>query len=159
MVERIVMRRILLLGAFLSAAFSTPAVMYLGDGCGCCGEHAKYLRQNGFEVSQKKDNFRAHRDGFGVPNELVSCHSTLIEGYVVEGHVPIEAIRWLLDQKPNVVGVAVPEMPIGSPGMEQGGETEDYYVYVIKKMAKKSRLRFTTAGKSSKNIKISKERR
>ncbi len=137
MVERIVMRRILLLGAFLSAAFSTPAVMYLGDGCGCCGEHAKYLRQNGFEVSQKKDNFRAHRDGFGVPNELVSCHSTLIEGYVVEGHVPIEAIRWLLDQKPNVVGVAVPEMPIGSPGMEQGGETEDYYVYVIKKNGEK----------------------
>ena len=63
-----------------------------------------------------------------VPQPLQSCHTALVEGYVLEGHVPADAIRTLLDQKPDAVGLAVPGMPIGSPGMEMGDQTEPFDV-------------------------------
>ncbi len=127
-----------IIAAGVTAGFSAQkAVMYMGDGCGCCGHHAEYLRKQGFDVVFKKDNFRSVRDNLGVPAELESCHSTVIGGYVVEGHAPIEPIRWLLREKPKgVIGVAVGGMPVGAPGMEYGNETEDYYVIILNKNGK-----------------------
>ena len=110
-------------------AFATshpPVVVHRSPSCGCCGAWANYLRRAGFavtiinEVDLAPVKLRA-----GVPEGLQSCHTAFIEGYVVEGHVPIEAIEKMLASRPTILGVAVPEMPGGSPGMEVLGIKPD----------------------------------
>ncbi|MGZ3218326.1 DUF411 domain-containing protein [Paracoccus sp. T5] len=97
--------------------------------CGCCGAWIDHLREAGFTVEETlSDNVDAFKDQHAVPQPLRSCHTALVEGYVIEGHVPADAIRTLLDQKPEAVGLAVPGMPIGSPGMEMGDQTEPFEV-------------------------------
>ena len=71
---------------------------------------------------------KAIQDKYGVPQELASCHTAIVEGYVVEGHVPVDDIKKLLQTKPKIIGIAVPAMPIGTPGMEMGDEKEAYDV-------------------------------
>jgi hypothetical protein len=97
-----------------------------------------HLQKNGFSV-EKKDlfgkNFTDVKRKFGVPERLFSCHTALIEGYVIEGHVPADLIHKLLKEKPPVVGLAVPGMPVGSPGME-GGKPEPYEVFTFDKNGK-----------------------
>ena len=97
-----------------------------------------HLQKNGFSV-EKKDlfgkNFTDVKRKFGVPERLFSCHTALIEGYVIEGHVPADLIHKLLKEKPAVVGLAVPGMPVGSPGME-GGKPEPYEVFTFDKNGK-----------------------
>ena len=98
-------------------------------GCGCCGAWIDHLRDSGFAVEETlSDDVEAFKDQHAVPQPLRSCHTALVEGYVIEGHVPAEAIRTLLDQRPDVLGLAVPGMPIGSPGMEMGDQTEPFEV-------------------------------
>lgn len=86
--------------------------------CGCCGEYIAILRQRGADVAviDSQDTASVKRD-LGVPMSAWSCHTTVIEGYAVEGHVPLEAIERLLDERPEVDGIALPGMPAGSPGM------------------------------------------
>lgn len=98
-----------------------PASIYMSRSCGCCGEWVKHLRANGFEVhAQYVDDVTAVKRRHGVPQELWSCHTGLIGGYAIEGHVPAADIRRLLRERPDSKGLAVPGMPIGAPGMEQG---------------------------------------
>ena len=97
--------------------------------CGCCGAWIDHLREAGFAVDvTMSDDVSSFKEQYGVPQALWSCHTALVEGYLIEGHVPAEAIRALLDQRPEAAGLAVPGMPIGSPGMEMGDETESFDV-------------------------------
>lgn len=97
--------------------------------CGCCGAWIDHLRESGFAVEETlSDDVEAFKDEQAVPQSLRSCHTALVDGYVIEGHVPADAIRILLDQRPDAGGLAVPDMPIGSPGMEMGGQSEPFEV-------------------------------
>ena len=91
--------------------------------------------ENGFEIVEHKTNAIIEtKNKYGVPLELSSCHTGIVGGYAIEGHVPAEEIKALLAAKPaDVVGISVPGMPLGSPGMEQGGIVEDYDVIAFKK--------------------------
>lgn len=102
------------------------ARMYSAPGCSCCSRYASYLRDNvDGDVSEVvRDDLDAVKREHGVPDELRSCHTLVVDEYVVEGHVPAAAIARLLDERPSVDGVAVPGMPAGSPGM--GGEVNGH---------------------------------
>jgi len=99
-------------------------VVYKTSTCGCCGGWVEHMRQAGFTVDARDvDNtelMRVKMDA-GVPGAMVTCHTALVDGYVVEGHVPAEQIKRLLAERPEVSGIAVPGMPMGSPGMEGPG--------------------------------------
>ena len=102
------------------AADSVHVVMHKNPGCGCCDLWAEHLRTYGFTVESIEDpkilNFKAERN---IPGPLMSCHTAIVDGYFVEGHVPANDILRLLKDKPeHVTGIAVPGMPLGSPGME-----------------------------------------
>ncbi|NJM35281.1 MAG: DUF411 domain-containing protein [Rhodomicrobium sp.] len=101
--------------------------------CGCCGAWADHLRAAGFPVKTvETQSLRAVKHRLGVPAELSSCHTAEVAGYVIEGHVPAPEIARLLREKPAGKGLAVPEMPIGSPGMEvEGSENETYDVLLF----------------------------
>lgn len=107
--------------------------VYKTPTCSCCGEYIKYLRDSGIraEVYNIHDTELVNlKKKLGVPDALWSCHTSLVEGYFVEGHVPLEAIVNLLKERPNASGIALPGMPPGSPGM--GGEKRgQYIIYII----------------------------
>lgn len=104
-----------------AASPSSEVRVYKSRGCGCCGEWEKHLRAHGFAVrSHFVDDIAAVKRELGVPDALASCHTALVAGYVVEGHVPAADVRRLLREKPAALGLAVPGMPAGSPGMEGG---------------------------------------
>ncbi len=103
-------------------------VVYKSPACGCCGQWVEHLRKSGFEVRvSSTEAMSAVKARFGVPAEMHSCHTALVGGYVIEGHVPASDIRRLLKDKPKVAGLAAPGMPLGSPGME-GPKSEPYSV-------------------------------
>ena len=115
----------------LSAA--EPAMtVYKTKTCGCCGKWVEHMRTNGFTVNVKEVESmdETHRQ-FGVPDKLVSCHTGIIAGYAVEGHVPAAEVRRMLKEKPKAKGLAVPGMPMGSPGMEQGPRKDTYFVLLF----------------------------
>lgn len=103
--------------------------MYKNPNCLCCGRWAAYLEENGFSVKEiPTDTLASVKKQQGVPNQLGSCHTALIEGYVVEGHVPAAAINKLLKERPDAKGIAAPGMPAQSPGMaEVPGPVEVYF--------------------------------
>jgi hypothetical protein len=115
-----------LLACVQSAAAATIEVVKSAS-CGCCSHWVEYLRAEGFEVRivEVEDVTPAARQA-GVPDDLRSCHTAAVEGYAIEGHVPAADIRRLLAERPEAAGIAVPGMPIGSPGMEQGDAREPY---------------------------------
>jgi hypothetical protein len=91
------------------------------------------LRQNGFEVTVKAtDDLPLIKRKYGVAEHLEGCHTTLIDGYVIEGHVPVVAINRLLDERPTITGISLPGMPAGSPGM-MGDKAEPFVIYEITK--------------------------
>jgi hypothetical protein len=99
--------------------------------CGCCGDYEEYLEGNGFEVtSVERDDVEVLKRELGMPQEMGSCHTSLVEGYFVEGHVPVEAIRELLAERPDIDGISLPGMPEGSPGMG-GTKSEPWVIYAI----------------------------
>lgn len=104
------------------------------NGCGCCLAWMEHLEDNGF-APKGEDMFAGLLVRFkldnGVPQRMVSCHTALIDGYVIEGHVPADDIRRLLNERPDAVGLAVPGMPLGSPGMDQSRWREAYDVFLI----------------------------
>ena len=92
--------------------------MYVNPQCGCCEGHAQYLRENGFEVTVTPTHTMSLiRKQHGVPEKFEGCHIALVDGYVVEGHVPASAIKKLLAERPRIKGISLPGMPEGSPGM------------------------------------------
>lgn len=116
-------------------AEATPIDVKKTNGCGCCLAWMDHLEENGFAPSGQ-DMFAGLLVRFkldsGVPQRMVSCHTGLIDGYVIEGHVPADDIRRLLSERPDAVGLAVPGMPLGSPGMDQSRWREAYDVFLIK---------------------------
>jgi hypothetical protein len=113
----------------LAALQDPPAIkVYKSPSCGCCGQWAEYLKQNGFRPEVvDMDDISAVKRFARVPDDLESCHTAMVERYVVEGHVPVEAIRKMLSERPKIIGIAVPGMPSGSPGMP-GGTRERFNV-------------------------------
>ncbi|GGX86284.1 hypothetical protein GCM10007160_11950 [Litchfieldella qijiaojingensis] len=110
-------------------AAETSATLYKNPNCGCCAEYAKYLEQNGFKVETIDTNDLAQMKAeYNVPEKLHGCHTTLIDNYVFEGHVPVESLSKVLEEKPFIKGLSVPGMPLGSPGMsgEKQGPLEVY---------------------------------
>lgn len=113
-----------------------PAVeVYKDPSCGCCSKWIDHLRSHGFAAraidTDKLDQIKASR---GVPRQARSCHTAIVGGYVVEGHVPAADIQRLLKERPSIVGIAVPGMPIGSPGMEvPGTKAQPYDVIAFEK--------------------------
>jgi len=104
-------------------------VVYRSPSCGCCGKWLEHLKKNNFNVKDMViGDVQAIKDKYGVPGEMASCHTALVNGYVVEGHVPANDIYTLLKTKPKIVGIAVPGMPAGTPGMEMGGKKDPYQV-------------------------------
>ncbi len=86
--------------------------------CGCCGAWIALAREEGYDIEVTDvDNIMSVKAENGVPDDMIACHTATIDGYVVEGHMPFEAIEQLLEQRPNVAGISVPGMPFGSPGM------------------------------------------
>lgn len=99
--------------------------------CECCVGYEEYLAGEGFEVEPVvRDDAAAFKDEVGVPVDLGSCHTAIVEGYFVEGHVPVEAVRTLLDERPDIDGIALPGMPVGTPGMP-GEQLDDWVVYAV----------------------------
>jgi hypothetical protein len=119
-------------GVFAEEALPSVAVSKDPD-CGCCTGWVDHLRQEGFPVAvTDAPDLSSVKARLGVPDNLSSCHTAEVSGYVIEGHVPADAIKRLLRERPQAVGLAVPGMPIGSPGME-GGTPEDYEVILFGK--------------------------
>ena len=112
---------------------SGPVVtVYKSPTCGCCAAWADYMKENGFTVAIKEvDNLTPIKADAGVPARLQSCHTAIVDGYAVEGHVPADLIRKMLAERPKVSGIAVAGMPIGSPGMEQGTTKQPYDVVLF----------------------------
>ena len=112
--------------------------MYKSPTCGCCSEWIKHLEENGFSVkAEDLRNVNQIKAELGVPNKLRSCHTAKIGDYVIEGHVPAQEITRLLKERPQVKGLAVPGMPMGSPGME-GPRKDRYDVLTFDKNGKSS---------------------
>lgn len=116
-----------------SAGDSLPtAVMYKNPNCGCCTKWAEHLRTNGFDVDVREQAPMAPvKNRLGVPGDMRSCHTAVIGDYVIEGHVPAGDIRRLLAEQPEARGLAVPGMPLGSPGMEAGARRQPYTVWLM----------------------------
>lgn len=115
------------------AAETLPKMTVTRDpNCGCCGAWVAHVKAAGFpvEVIEIAD-VAPLKVKLGVPDALTSCHTAEVGGYVVEGHVPAEAIKRLLAERPRATGLAVPGMPVGSPGMEVRGQAPDIYEVVI----------------------------
>lgn len=103
--------------------------LYKSPTCTCCGKWGDHLRENGFEVREEiHADVYAQMDERGIPNHLRSCHFGVVGDYLVVGHVPADLAARLLDEKPEVAGIAVPGMPLGSPGMETFGGKVRYDV-------------------------------
>jgi hypothetical protein len=111
------------------SARSPSITVFKDPNCGCCKSWVEHLRKHGFDVVVRdtSDVGGAERAG-RVPEQLHSCHTAFVNGYVVEGHVPAADIQRLLTEKPKVAGIAVAGMPAGSPGMEMGGRVDHYEV-------------------------------
>ena len=101
-------------------AQTTPTVdVYKSPTCGCCGKWIDHMKKNGFKVEiHEVDNIPASRKKLGMPDKLGSCHTSKVGDYVVEGHVPAQDIQRLLKEKPKALGLAIPSMPPGVPGMD-----------------------------------------
>jgi len=120
------------LAAGLAQSAASSITVTKDPNCGCCGNWVDHLKAEGFavEVTETAAVNRV-KARLGVPSDLASCHTAEVGGYVVEGHVPAAAIRRLLAEKPQARGLAVPGMPVGSPGMEVPGASPDVYDVVL----------------------------
>jgi hypothetical protein len=133
-----------LVAATLAALALTPAAHAAGEpitvlktsGCGCCLSWIKRIEEAGYRVAAKNvamGDLMQTKLNAGLKVEHSSCHTGQVAGYIVEGHVPVREIRRLLEERPDAFGLAVPGMPLGSLGMEAGGEAEPYEVLLVRK--------------------------
>jgi len=127
--------------SFLTVNLSQAQVVidvYKSPSCGCCKKWISHLEQNGFKVNaHDMQNVVPKKIEFGIAPQTSSCHTAMVDGYVIEGHVPASDIQRLLQSKPkDLRGLSVPGMPVGSPGMEQGDRRDHYNVIAIEKTGK-----------------------
>jgi hypothetical protein len=115
-----------------SAAHAATMTVHKSPTCGCCGKWVEHVEKHGFTVKVVPTaDMMALKKQLGVPESVMSCHTTRIGNYIVEGHVPAADIKRLLTQKPKARGIAVAGMPMGSPGMEHGNHREPYSTVLI----------------------------
>ena len=121
-----------------AAEQSLPAMQVFKDpNCGCCGAWVEHMRAAGFTVTVAEvEDTSVARKRYGLPDRFGSCHTAVVAGYVVEGHVPANDVRKLLAMKPVAIGLAVPGMPVGSPGMEVGSRKDPYRVLLVDKQGR-----------------------
>jgi hypothetical protein len=118
----------------MSRAFAAAPVFYRSPGCGCCLVWTERMAEAGLPVTlEDSDDLAGVSARLGIPPGLEGCHVGEIGGYVVSGHVPPDDVKRLLAEKPEALGLVVPGMPIGSPGMEMNGQTERYDVLLLAK--------------------------
>lgn len=133
-----------------SAAGALPQIaVFKSPTCGCCGAWVDHLTAAGFSVQVTSvDDTAIARRRHGLPEQFAGCHTGVVAGYVIEGHVPAAQVKRLLLLKPDAIGLAVPGMPVGSPGMEVGDTQEPYDVLLIDKRGRASVFaRYPTSGK------------
>ena len=128
----------LVLASSTMVAYAAPATMQVwkDPNCGCCKDWIAHLEKSGFATTAIEQGNSAARARLGMPQKFGSCHTALIQGYVIEGHVPAADIQRLLKDKPEALGLSVPGMPIGSPGMDgaaYGGRRDAYQVLLIQR--------------------------
>ena len=113
----------------IETAKPVDIVVYRSPTCECCGKWIEHLKKNNFNVKEiVTDDVQTIQDKYGVQKAMASCHTAIVEDYVIEGHVPVNDIMKLLKNKPKIVGIAVPGMPSGTPGMEMGDRKDAYNV-------------------------------
>jgi hypothetical protein len=118
----------------LAATARTQVTVWKTPNCGCCKDWVTHLQAKGFAVvTNDVEETASKREELGIPAKYGACHTATVEGYVLEGHVPVREIQRLLSDKPDAIGLAVPDMPRGSPGMETGTATDAYDVMLILK--------------------------
>lgn len=124
----------------IGSLIASPALLHAAEAitvhksptCGCCTEWVRHLEENGFEVTvHDTANINQIKVDAGLTRELASCHTAFVGDYVIEGHVPAQDIHRLLAEAPQAKGLAVPGMPIGSPGMEMGDRQDAYAVLLF----------------------------
>ncbi|GAB4543243.1 MAG: hypothetical protein Tsb0014_36630 [Pleurocapsa sp.] len=110
-------------------AGTVDMTVYRSPSCGCCGVWVEHAKKHGFQIKDiQTEQMEALKEKYNVPPELASCHTTIIDGYVMEGHIPADDIKRFLQEKPSLVGLAVPGMPLGTPGMEAGETKQPFQV-------------------------------
>jgi len=113
---------------WLAAQSATPITIYKSSSCGCCTKWVDYMGAHGFKTRvHNEEDMEGFKDRIGVPRGVRSCHTAMVDAYLIEGHVPAEDIQKLLEQRPRVAGLAVPGMPERSPGMAPPGVQEGGY--------------------------------
>lgn len=120
---------------FMQSVGAEPEMtVYKSPTCGCCGKWITHMEENGFKVNAIDVlDMNIVKEKYGIDRKLASCHTAVVDGYFVEGHVPSADVKRLLSEKPDVLGLTVPGMPVGSPGMEMGGRVDHYSVIAIDK--------------------------
>ena len=109
-------------------------VVYRSSSCTCCGKWLEHIKSNNFNVKDiVTEDVQTIKNKYGVTAEMASCHTAIVNGYVIEGHVPANDIEKLLKTKPKLAGIAVPGMPKGTPGMEMGSSKDSYNVISFNK--------------------------
>ena len=126
------------------SAWATDVINHKSPYCGCCTEWTKHMQDAGFNVTEKlHDDMNSVKQKLGVAPKLASCHTAEIDGFVFEGHIPADDIKAFLANPPkNAKGLAVPGMPMGSPGMEYGDEKDSYAVYAYNQHGQVFEYRF-----------------
>lgn len=136
---------LLALPAFAKAAEPSEILVYKDPNCSCCAGWVRHLQGAGFAVTVRESTvLHLVRRRLGVPDDLAACHTAEASGYVLEGHVPAVAVRRLLETRPEAIGLAVPGMPVGSPGMERGDKapSEKYEVVLFGAKGRQTLMRF-----------------
>jgi hypothetical protein len=123
----------------LAKATLPQVEVFKNPDCGCCGAWVDHLKAAGFPVQvHETPDTSAVRKRHGIPDEFGSCHTGVVAGYALEGHVPADDVKRLLAQKPVAAGLSVPGMPVGSPGMEVGSRKDPFQVLLIDKAGRSS---------------------
>lgn len=123
----------MLLGGLAQAADNLTIDVHRDANCGCCKDWIKHMETNGFTVNDHVEpNMASVKQELGVPPRLGSCHTAVLNGQFIEGHVPVEQVL-ALQTRPDLLGIAVPGMPMGSPGMEYGDRQDPYQVVGLTK--------------------------
>jgi len=122
------------LNSFSSELVQTDIKVYRSPTCQCCHKWINHLEDNKFNViDMLTNNMASVKDAVHLPKSMTSCHTAIIDGYIIEGHVPANDIRRLLAEKPEIAGLSVPQMPLGTPGMEMGERKDNFIVFQFKK--------------------------
>jgi hypothetical protein len=116
-------------GCTQSEAQIPEVMVYKSPTCGCCSKWVEHMESSGFVVKTTDvSDVTVYKKKYGLPAGMGSCHTAIVDGYVIEGHVPADVVKRMLEEKPDILGLAVPGMPVGSPGMEQGNHVDSYEI-------------------------------